>query len=88
MALKYFGKSTGGDGSGGGGGTNVVAAYLPVPDNVEETTTFFYFGWISVPSGGWLIQRQVRENAQTKSLNTGFVDFSTAWASRTTATYV
>lgn len=60
---------------------------LPIPQNIDESdSTYFYFGWESV-NGGWLVRRVFRSSAvkldATQLNNSAYVDLPSAWAQRT-----
>ncbi|NEN91196.1 MAG: hypothetical protein F6K48_20715 [Okeania sp. SIO3H1] len=76
-------------GSGGGGGSGT--AFLPIPDDLDESSaTEFFFGWEDV-DGGWLIARQTRATAQTvhadQANNPLYTTLTAAWPDRQSLTY-
>ncbi len=61
--------------------------FLPVPDEADETgAQFFYFGWAAV-DGSPIIQRQERATGLSLTAAIGALDFSAAWAARSTLAY-
>lgn len=79
--------------STGGGTAPAPSAFLPVPDEVDDTTSteLFYYGWADV-NGGWLVrQSEIATAAKldaTVSNNPTYTDFSSAWANRASLAYI
>lgn len=69
--------------SGGGG-------FLPTPPDLEETPTYFYWGWSSI-DGAWLVRRTDRSNANyldaTVVSNPSYPSYSDAWQNRASLNY-
>ena len=65
-----------------------AVAFLPVPDEQDESDpVYFYFGWADV-NGAGLIQRQLRASSATMSTTPPLADFTASWAARATLGYV
>ena len=73
-------------------GDDVAAlGFLNSPDELSETSEYFYMGWIDV-GGSWLIYRTDRltsvRRVATIGSNAAHADLAAAWESRLTLVYV
>lgn len=64
--------------------------FLPIPELLDETATYFFMGWADV-NGTWLIRRKERtttEYLDASGLNNGaYADLASAWVDRLTLVY-